>query len=865
MGVYRTLALCTVISNVAWSFEHRAHGGGAACFALYAGRRGARCSRRSPLSPDQRSRIAELERELASEMPADKPSPADELHFDRNLGSSYGARHLGRDAEILLDELMRDSDHCGDPPTSLGANKRDAIDVAEPKLNETGTRNGPSPQLRVVKERACKRGSRDSGLSKEERHKRTAANHAGRGIGSPEGPFHAASGAVEDALGSVDATARAASGAEPHDRTSVGDLSNSDSIENVLMESVRAAERWESDEHRFRNKVAEVPDNITDKEMLRMAELAEMEENQEGPTMRQLLKKLNEAPASKAPAAHWQGLVQRFDIDADTSHCVGCGIRLQSGSAAHPGFVEPAALSGVLEAKGRPRCQRCSSMRSGLIFRDPAIALGDSATAAARETVAIVRNALALSATRHVTVAYMMDALDIHFERGLADLIVARRGQRRAETHFYVVLNKVDLLPPHSRKRLIMYVHRFVQSRAPALRVKPRHIFLMSARTGDGVNLFLSVLLDEAYRKRSKVFFVGATNTGKSTFINRLSRFVDAEEGGDSGAGATPPKRQLLSTSVIPGTTLRPLRIDAGPGFNLFDTPGIVVPDAFTSHITSSELKIAVPASLGPAKPLRIGAGQSLLLGQFVRIDVLEGRPFFFTPYLSKHVNVVVKRTRNVGDFLAKLPFGDGRVFYATGSPAASSLMPGISWGSEARPGAAKNTSDNEAGVYNLATGSDTQWNPPSADGHPAAPTPEAEPNAEPAASKPPTDVDTCNHHTVNATGTLNAQGEIDTTTNYVRTFSDGGDAVGRGCKETPPTTSFEVSVIGEGWERATADLCIKGLGFVSLAGALELRLRVETLEGVSVYMREPLMAYDGIPFARKRLPTKAPKRRAGS
>ncbi|GBE60751.1 ribosome biogenesis gtpase [Babesia ovata] len=852
MGVYRTLVLWTVISNVAYTFEHRGHGGGAACFALYAGRRGARCSRRSPLSPEQRSRIAELERELASEMPAEPSSSAELFHFDRNLGSSYGARHPSSD-EILLDDLIRDSDHESDSAAARRSRKRDKIEVGEVKVSKLGERNSPSPQLKVVKERACKPAAQDSKLEISEVSNTMAINHAGYESEASD-DRHDGYGDVDDALGSTD-TAHGNSGAESPDHTSVGHDSSSDSIEDVLMESIRAAEQWASDEHRFRNAVAEVSDNITDNEMLQMAKQAEMEENQEGPTMKQLLKSLDEEQPAKTPDNNWQELVQRFDIDADTSHCVGCGIRLQSSSAANPGFVDSVALSGVLEAKGRPRCQRCSSMRSGLIFRDPAIALGDSATAAARETVAILRNALSLNATRHVTVVYMMDAMDIHFESGLADLIVSRRDQRKAETHLYVVLNKVDLLPPHSRKRLIMYVHRFVRSRAPALGLKPRHIFLMSARTGDGVNLFLSVLLDEAYRKRSKVFFVGATNTGKSTFINRLSRFVDTEESGDTGTDSQPPKRQLLSTSVIPGTTLRPLRIDAGPGFNLFDTPGIVVPDAFTSHITSSELKIAVPASLGPAKPLRIGSGQSLLLGQFVRIDVLEGRPFFFTPYLSKHVEVVVKNTRRVPDFLAKMPFGEGRIFYATGEPTASSLKPGMSWNSSVQNNIEKTALGDDADVDN---GMKMCWNSSSTDECPDDQESAVEPNTDEATSESTVDDDTYPNETVNVKPECNAVGNIDTTTNYVRSLSNGGDAARPGCNETPPTTSFEVSVIGEGWERATADLCIKGLGFVSLAGALELRLRVETLEGVSVYMREPLMAYDGIPFARKRLPAKA-------
>ncbi|EDO06589.1 YlqF_related_GTPase family protein [Babesia bovis T2Bo] len=599
--------------------------------------------------------------------------------------------------------------------------------------------------------------------------------HVDRGLGGSYASIHKISGDISP--GSVtkeslddsalsDTASPVLSDADKY-RSQYGDECTDIPFSSDVDDTLLAATHWGSDANRYRNS-GELVDDISNEEMVGIAQAELRRERMEGPNMKELIASLEE-PRVKPSGDAWKNLVQQFDIATDASTCIGCGIRLQSGNLQSPGYIDPLVMASIRESGGHARCRRCSSMSSGLIFNNSDIAVGADATDAARETVAIIRNALSLNATRNVTVVYMLDALDIHFEDGLAELIASRRAQRTSDSHFYIVLNKVDLLPPHSRKRLIAYVHRYVKSRAPDLGLKPRHIFLLSSRTGSGVNLFLSVLLDDAYRRRSKIFFVGATNTGKSTFINRLSNLVSCSDERKSDIAAS--KRALLSTSVVPGTTLRPLRIDTGPGFEMYDTPGIVVPNAFTSYLTPDELKMAVPASLGAAKPLRVACGSSLLIGPFVRIDVTKGRPWFFTPYFSKRVKVAVVRTNRIAQFLSKSPFGDARIFYGT------ECEDGILTSDES------NTSDREGPL----------------------------------------------------------EGSVDDIRKHV-------------LPNRVDTTRHQVNVVGSGWDHATSDLCFKGLGFIALAGALELSICIETCSGVGVYMREPLMPFDAIPFARKKL-----------
>ncbi|GFE54926.1 ribosome biogenesis related GTPase, putative [Babesia ovis] len=776
MGVSYPLTLFLYFNNVILALNTRWFNHDGLCFAFYRAGRQPRRPRRSSLSPDQLARLADLERDLDESVLVNQPdSSSAELNIDRCLGSSYRAVRSRRNPED--------------------------ISSASPSLDSTSENGVP------IGHRAQTHALDDS-LRQQCNIDTTDSTSASTQCGPLD-------------LNSLSS--------EPLESLSEheGVLGVSSPLiagyDGILDDTLHAAEQWEQDDTRYRNR-GEIIDDITDREMVQRAEEELKRERLEGPTMKELFATL-EDPSDKAPKDEWKQLVQHFEIDADSTHCVGCGIRLQSANHGLQGYISPDALSSVKESSGRPRCQRCSSMRSGLIFRDPGIAVGTNATTAAQETVAILRNALSLSATRHVTVVYMLDAMDLHFERGLADLIASRRSQRKAETHFYVVLNKIDLLPPHSRKRLIMYVHRYIQSRAPSLNLKPRHIFLMSSRTGAGVNLFLSVLLDEAYRKRSKVFFVGATNTGKSTFINRLSGFVSSK--------TSVAKQALLSTSVVPGTTLRPLRIATGPGFEMYDTPGIVVPDAFTSFLTPSELKVAVPATLGPNKPLRIGAGQTLLLGPFVRIDILEGRPFFFTPYMSKHIDVSVMRTSRVAQFLSREPFGECRHFYGMDSAVDNNDM----YHGSGFEGDHMST-DHIMPTYDMSKGYDIGGEHMSNGYDIKGDHMATEPISTNAAELP-----TVIHSNMVMQTTKGSVSTPDVAT--TKTPSDHS------------TISREVVIVGSGWDRATTDLCFKGLGFVTLAGALELRLRVETLEGVGVYMREPMMPFDAIPFSRRRVPRK--------
>lgn len=97
---------------------------------------------------------------------------------------------------------------------------------------------------------------------------------------------------------------------------------------------------------------------------------------------------------------------------------------------------------------------------------------------------------------------------------------------------------------------------------------------------------------------------------------------------------------KLLTTSVIPGTTLGMVRVPLGGRLSLYDTPGVILPRSLTHRLTAAELRAVLPTRRLAPVTLRLGAGKALYLGGLARIEVLAGRPFFFSAFVSGEVKV---------------------------------------------------------------------------------------------------------------------------------------------------------------------------------------------------------------------------------
>ena len=160
-----------------------------------------------------------------------------------------------------------------------------------------------------------------------------------------------------------------------------------------------------------------------------------------------------------------------------------------------------------------------------------------------------------------------------------------------------VVLTKRDILPKSVKdNKIIKYI-------------KDRYNNVVDTVV---VSAYKKYNLDELYNKLKKynnrnIYFVGITNSGKSTLINEMIKSYNGVNGN-------------ITTSNYPSTTLDVLDIKVGD-LTIKDTPGIVIDNSIVNYLDNKYIKKI--NSKSEIKPITIqikGSG-AILIDEFIRIE----------------------------------------------------------------------------------------------------------------------------------------------------------------------------------------------------------------------------------------------------
>ncbi|KAL3932334.1 MAG: hypothetical protein SGBAC_010893, partial [Bacillariaceae sp.] len=158
--------------------------------------------------------------------------------------------------------------------------------------------------------------------------------------------------------------------------------------------------------------------------------------------------------------------------------------------------------------------------------------------------------------------------------------------------------NKADLLPQSmGKQRAENWVRRELEYMGvQSIANVGGAVRLISCKTGFGVLDMLTKARKLAADIDGDVYVVGAANAGKSTLINTiLDREEEKTDERKKRAGNRNAFKGALTTSPLPGTTLKFIKIDLGDGMSLYDTPGLLVPGTITQLLTPDELKRVWP------------------------------------------------------------------------------------------------------------------------------------------------------------------------------------------------------------------------------------------------------------------------------
>ena len=131
--------------------------------------------------------------------------------------------------------------------------------------------------------------------------------------------------------------------------------------------------------------------------------------------------------------------------------------------------------------------------------------------------------------------------------------------------------------------------------------------------------------------------FVGTTNVGKSTLINKL---IEQSVG----------EKDVVTTSRFPGTTLDMIDIPLDEKSFMFDTPGIIQSHQMTNYVSENELKIIIPKNEIKQRVYQLNEKQTLFFGGLARIDYVSGGKRPLVCFFSNDLNIHRTKTEKAND-----------------------------------------------------------------------------------------------------------------------------------------------------------------------------------------------------------------------
>ena len=267
-----------------------------------------------------------------------------------------------------------------------------------------------------------------------------------------------------------------------------------------------------------------------------------------------------------------------------TKECLGCGCVLQTIAPKEEGFVKSSVLSKA------DYCERCFKIKH----------YGEYSVLDKKiDTDGIIRN---INSDNLASVAILIDALNIN------DNI--KKYIKRFKNKKYILITKKDILPKSLKeKKLIEYIKNNV--------CDTENIMCISSVKNYNIDNFLNKIKEDNVKR---LYIVGFTNSGKSTFINHLL--------------TSQMKNPTITTSAIPNTTASYITIKLDNKITIVDTPGFIDSNAVYNFIDYNKTIKLYPKKEIRVKTFQIRSGYSIVINDILRMDNL-GKCNSFSFYMS--------------------------------------------------------------------------------------------------------------------------------------------------------------------------------------------------------------------------------------
>ena len=285
-------------------------------------------------------------------------------------------------------------------------------------------------------------------------------------------------------------------------------------------------------------------------------------------------------------------------------YCIGCGAEIQSENPNKQGYLPKSVVKKSIEENNLV-CKRCFRLKNYNEVSD--VELG------AEDFYKLIKTL----SKKDGLIVKVVDIFD--FSGSWIEDVIDIVGNNK---DIVLVANKLDLLPKSVKQNKIkQWLFKMLKAKG----IKVKDILLISAIKNHGIEE-AAARIDEL-RNGKDVYIIGATNVGKSTFINKLIELTTGD-------------KNVITTSHFPGTTLGMIEIPLDRATSIYDTPGIILDYDIAHYLDAKSLKLVMPKKEIKARVFQLNAEQSLFFGGMARVDFVKGERQSFTLYASNLVDI---------------------------------------------------------------------------------------------------------------------------------------------------------------------------------------------------------------------------------